>query len=94
MFTLCNTFIDQKTYSCQLTLIFDKSKVKQVFLWNVLLYSQEITQSRNMDRKTPISFDFEKYVENIVTARIECTTMYEHKARHYIDCINVPEKFD
>ena len=47
-----------------------------------------------MDRKTPISFDFEKYVENIVTARIECTTMYEHKARHYIDCINVPEKFD
>ena len=47
-----------------------------------------------MDRKTPISFDFEKYVENIVTARIECTTMYEHKARYYIDCINVPEKFD
>ena len=40
-----------------------------------------------MGCKTPISFNLRKYVENIATARSECTGKHENKASYNTDYI-------
>ena len=46
-----------------------------------------------MGRKTPISFNLWKHVENIATARSGCTAKHENKASHNTDYI-VPDLID
>ena len=41
---------------------------------------QEITQSRNMGRKTTIVFNLRKMTKIIATARRECRAKHENKA--------------
>ena len=46
-----------------------------------------------MGRKTPISFNLRKYVENTAKARSECTAKEENKASYNTDYI-APDLID
>ena len=46
-----------------------------------------------MDRKTPISFNFENILKSIATVRSECTAKQENKAS-YNTYYNVPDLID